>query len=60
MQADWHRDRSTKKRKPKGMTWADAAKIVRKSIALNAISSVRMFFHGVLRNVDPVYYVVSG
>jgi len=29
MQADLSRDRSMKKRKPKGMTWADAAKIVR-------------------------------
>ena len=29
MQGDWCRDRSAKKRKPKGMTWADAAKIVR-------------------------------
>jgi len=29
MQTDWSRDRNLKKRKPKGMTWADAAKIVR-------------------------------
>jgi len=29
MHAHCNRDRSVKKRKPKGMTWADAAKIVR-------------------------------
>jgi len=29
MQTEWSRDKIVKKRKPKGMTWADAAKIVR-------------------------------